>query len=108
MLLTCAPLLAACSDPVPPPPPLDSVQIAKCADALAMLIEAGTIKSISMQHGRIEVEDRLWEALPAGQRRLVMASVSCRIYGSWVPPAGRRVSAFGYRSGKMVELLVGG
>jgi hypothetical protein len=86
---------------------LSDEAVAKCRELLA-LGEANGIIRARPKPTRIDVEDALWAQLPADVKDRTLQAVSCDVWQTAMPPsAGDPVVAYGYRSGKRVQMLTG-
>lgn len=87
-----------------PPQLLDEAVVAQCRDLLETGRRAGVIREEPSPQ-RINVDDRLWSAMPASEKDVLLQAVSCVRWRSSMPPAGEQVAAYGWRSGKRVQML---
>jgi hypothetical protein len=85
-------------------PRLAPAVVAQCRDALQKAQAAEIIKG-RPQPNRINVEDRVWQAIDAETKDRMLQSVACDLWQTSMPPEGERVVAYGHRSGKRLQML---
>lgn len=99
--------LAACGGGHESPAPVEKLppaDVAKCRGLLEAAEKAGIIRDRPAAN-RIDVEDSTWAALPSDVKDVTLQAVACEVWQARVPPAGEHAVAYGYRSGKRVEML---
>lgn len=103
-------VLSQCGEDAEAPPAsapkLSASAVASCREAIKSAEDAGLIKG-RPQPTRIDVEDRKWAALPAETKDRLMQAVSCDVWQTAMPPDEglHYVVAYGFRSGKRVQML---
>lgn len=104
--------LAMCDSPDTPGDVAESAQVAKlppekvtqCRELIATGERIGLIKA-RPERNRINVDDAMWAQLPADVKDQTLAAVSCDVWQTALPSAFDYVVAYGYRSGKRVQML---
>lgn len=78
--------------------------VTQCRDLLAIAEKAGLIRD-RPKPTRIDVEDALWAQLPAKTKDQTLQALACDVWQTAMPQGGDYVVAYGYRSGKRLEML---
>lgn len=78
--------------------------VAKCREMLAIGEKGGIIKRRPRPY-RIDVEDALWAQLDADTKDRTLQAVSCDVWQTAMPGPDDHVVAYGYRSGKRLQML---
>ncbi len=86
-------------------PILDDEAVKQCGSYLSLATRNGLIRSRPSPN-RINVDERLWAELPASAKDTTMQAVSCELWRSSMPPTvGDYVVAYGWRTGKRLQML---
>ena len=84
---------------------LDDAAVKQCGNLLTSAKRNGLIRERPSPN-RINVDERLWSELPASVKDTTLQAVSCELWRSSVPPTvGNYVVAYGWRTGKRVQML---
>ena len=102
-------LLAGCQQEAAPPPPppepvLSAAVVTQCRALIGQAAKLGLIRARPSAE-RIDVEDATWAALPAKAKDRTLQAVACDVWQRAVPPQSDYVVAYGYRSGKRLQLF---
>ena len=102
-------LLAGCQQqseaaPPLPEPVLSAAVVAQCRALINQAAKLGLIRA-RPSGARIDVEDATWAALPAKAKDRTLQAVACDVWQRAVPPQSGYVVAYGYRSGKRLQLF---
>lgn len=76
----------------------------QCRDLLQKASSAGVIRERPAPN-RINVDEVLWTALSARQKDVTLQAVSCDLWQTAMPSELNHVVAYGYRSGKRIQIL---
>ena len=90
--------------PVLAPQLLSSGVVSQCRDLLAMAERIGVIRE-RPQPTRINVDERKWAELDAATKDRTLQAMACDVWQQNMPPSGEFVVAYGWRSGKRVQML---
>lgn len=82
---------------------LSPERIAECTSILQRSERAGLIRN-RPNTIRIDVDDFLWESLPADAKRGILLALACEAFGRPMEESDH-VVAYGYRSGRRVGML---
>jgi hypothetical protein len=86
-------------------PILDDEAVKQCGSYLSLATRNGLIRGRPSPN-RINVDERLWAELPASAKDTTMQAVSCELWRSSMPPTvGNYVVAYGWRTGKRLQML---
>ncbi|NBW12160.1 MAG: hypothetical protein EBR82_29435 [Caulobacteraceae bacterium] len=83
---------------------LSADAVATCRSLLDKGMKAGIIRGRPAPN-RIDVEDSAWRELDARTKEVTLGAVACDVWGRTAPPADEYVVAYGYRSGKRIDML---
>lgn len=83
---------------------LDAAAVRECRAYLKQAVAEGLIRQRPAP-ARINVDERLWAEMPARVKDLTLQAVACDLWQSSMPPEWEHVAAYGWRSGKRVQML---
>lgn len=88
----------------PTPEILPETTVAKCREMLATGKRTGIIRA-RPEPNRIDVEDGLWAQLDSATKDRTLQAVACAVWKTAMPGPADYVVAYGYRSGKRLQML---
>lgn len=90
--------------PVLAPQLLPADVVGQCRDLLNMAERIGVIRE-RPKPTRINVDERKWAELDAATKDRTLQAVACDVWQQNMPPADEMVVAYGWRSGRRVQML---
>ena len=76
----------------------------QCRDYLDLARREGLIRG-RPSPDRLDVDERIWTQLSYREKDITLQAVSCDLWGTDMPGEGNHVAAYGWHSGKRLQML---